>query len=444
MNDHRSVAFVTLGCAKNEVDTRRMHETLLADGYRIVNDINECDCVVVNTCAFIESAAQESIDQILDLAGDSSLKSRGVGIVVAGCLPSRFGSDLEDALEEARVYVPCDEEGSIADAIEESIRIAESNRIDDEHAANCDSYLQADVPHGLPYAYVKISDGCSRFCSYCTIPFIRGPYRSISLTDIDAECTKLIDEGIREIVLIGQDTGLWGSDIEDGRSLAELLEFLSHEHPDTWFRVMYTQPENVTDKLLEVIGRTPNICPYLDIPMQHCVQHILKDMNRTGSRESLDTLISKIRATVPKVAIRTTLMCGFPGETEEDFEELIDFVESSRFDYVGVFAFSPEEGTRAASMPDAVSEDEKQYRAERLRTIADAISTSVIAERIGEELPYLCEGIEDDGQAFGRCIIQAPEVDGVTYCDEVELGAIDDIEVLDTFMYDMEATLIDR
>lgn len=442
MKEQRSVAFVTLGCAKNEVDTRHMREILLNDGYQVVEDIDACDCVVVNTCAFIESAAQESIDQILDLAGDESLKDRNVGIVVAGCLPARFGTDLEEALDEARVYLSCDKEGSISEAVEKCIGDAFADDAVSTKLSSCGSDPMIDVDEGLPYAYVKISDGCSRFCSYCTIPFIRGPYRSIPLESIDEECSKLIEDGIREIVLIGQDTGLWGSDLGEDDSLASLLAVLSKRHPTTWFRVMYTQPENVTDELLETMRSTSNVCPYLDIPMQHCVEHILKAMNRAGSRDSLDGLLAKIRNEVPGVAIRTTLMCGFLGETEEDFEELVDFVESSRFDYVGVFAFSPEEGTKAYDMDDPVPEDEKQYRAERLRTIADAVSTSVVTERIGHTYPFLCEGEEADGQRFGRCIIQAPEVDGITFCDDMELGSISDVKVIDTFMYDMEATSI--
>ncbi len=245
---------------------------------------------------------------------------------------------------------------------------------------------------------------------------------------------------MRECVLIGQDTGLWGSDFDEPSSLASLLTGLAEEFPETWFRALYTQPEHVTDELLEALATKANLTPYLDIPMQHADASLLHAMNRKGSRETFEALIAHAREKVPGIALRTTLIAGFPGESEEAFESLVDFVEESALDYVGVFAYSREEGTRAAEMEGQLDEEEKAYRAERLRTVADAVSASVVGKRVGTVLPVLVEGVEEDGQLFGRAIIQAPEVDGITYLDAGTPGEIVEVGIDGTFLYDMEGT----
>ena len=275
---------------------------------------------------------------------------------------------------------------------------------------------------GAVSAYVKISDGCDRFCSYCTIPLIRGRYRSFPLADVCAEVDAHVARGVREIVLVAQDTGRWGTDFDAPSSLAALLSALAERHPRTWFRVMYVQPEGVDDALLDAVAAHANVCPYFDVPLQHVDPELLSAMNRRGSRAEFEDLARRIRERVPGAVLRTTLIAGFPGETEEQFQSLCDFVEDAPFDYVGVFAYSREEGTRAFGLPGQLDEDEKAERAQRLRDVADAACLPRIAARVGREMDVLVEGREEDGQLFGRAMCQAPEVDGVVYLDAGEVG----------------------
>lgn len=428
-----SVYFATLGCAKNEVDTRHMQEALVRDGFSIADGVEGCDAIVVNTCSFIRPAIEESIDAIFELAGIEDAHGSSIPVVVAGCLPARFGDDLAAELTEAAAFVPCADEGNIAAVLRTCLGLECVPLAEEPRSMGCE--------HVAPsFAYVKISDGCDRFCSYCTIPYIRGRYRSIPFDEVADDVRRAVEAGVREVVLIGQDTGLWGSDLAGGDSLATLLRRLAGMFPDIWFRAMYTQPENVSAELLDVLASCENVAPYLDVPLQHCVPRILKAMNRTGSREDFMRMLSDARAVVPGLAVRTTLIAGFPGETEEDFESLVSFVEEAGFDYVGVFPYSREEGTAAFSLEGQLDEDEKAYRAERLRTVADAVSAAVVAERVGQTCRVLVEGVEEDGQLFGRAAVQAPEVDGVTFLDAGRPGDVVEAVVEDALMYDMEAT----
>ena len=427
----RSVSFITLGCAKNEVDSEKMRDRARAAGYRIEADPQRADAVVVNTCSFIQSATEESLEAIFEAAGLENVASGEAKLIVAGCVPARYGDDLESELTEACAFVPCSKEddlGAILDGLFGESQPAPETGEDD-----------SEPDEARLSAYVKISDGCDRFCSYCAIPYIRGRYHSFELSDIDSEIDAHIVAGTREIVLIAQDTGRWGQDFEEPSSLAALLDHVAKRHPDTWFRVMYIQPEGVTDELLAVIAENGNVCPYLDIPLQHVDKTLLHAMNRAGSRESYTRLAEHIRALVPDVTLRTTLIAGFPGETEEQFEELCDFVEEGLFDYIGVFAYSREEGTRAYDLPDQVDDDVKAERAQTLRDLADASCTPRIASRIGRTMDVLIEGVEEDGQLFGRAMCQAPDVDGETYVGEGRVGDIVTVRIADTLLYEMEA-----
>ena len=428
----RAVSFITLGCAKNEVDSEKMREKARRAGSRIESDPESADAIVVNTCSFIQSATEESLEAIFEAAGMENVASGAAKLIVAGCMPARYGADLEKELDEACAFVPCNKEddlGSILDALFggpcESAAPAEGED---------DGAEQAPVS-----AYVKISDGCDRFCSYCAIPYIRGRYHSFPLSEIDAEIDAKVAAGTREIVLIAQDTGRWGQDFDEPSSLANLMSHVAERHPDTWFRVMYVQPEGVTDELLAAIAGHDNICSYLDIPLQHVDKELLRAMNRAGSREKYLALVKHIRDAVPDVTLRTTLIAGFPGETEEQFEELCDFVSEALFDYIGVFAYSREEGTSAYDLPGQIDEDEKAERAQTLRDLADAACTPRIAERQGREMDVLIEGVEEDGQLFGRAMCQAPDVDGETYVSEGEVGDIVHVKIADTLLYEMEA-----
>lgn len=424
-----TVAFVTLGCAKNEVDTQHMMRRVAQAGYEVVNDPEEANAVVVNTCSFIQSATEESIDTIFELAGLPNLKCGETKLIVAGCMPARYGEDLEAELGEVQAFVPCSKEEDIAHVLHTVLGI-------DEELPEWDLPATSEVS-----AYVKISDGCDRFCSYCTIPYIRGRYHSFSYADIYAEVQLQVSAGVKEIVLIAQDTGRWGTDFQEKSSLANLMSDLAESFPQTWFRVMYLQPEGITDELLSVMAGHDNICNYLDIPMQHVNADVLRSMNRRGSREEFDALLERVRAAVPGITLRTTLIAGFPGETDEQFEEMCEFVEEAGFDYVGVFAYSREEGTKSAELPNQIDDDEKTDRAQRLRDLADMVCTPVVASRIGQEMDVLIEGLEEDGQPVGRAMCQAPEVDGSVYVEGAKVGDIVHVKIIDTLFYEMEGEL---
>ena len=422
-----TVAFLTLGCAKNEVDTADMQEALVCAGFDIVDINDPADAIVINTCAFIQPAIEESIDTILEIAGLDEVASGATKLIVVGCMPSRFVDELIPEFPEVSNFIPCANEDSLVDVVSQALQRPSVEPRTVEFSYN-------------PSEYVKISDGCSRHCAFCTIPSIRGPYHSFSFDAIycDIECK--IKGGAKEIVLIAQDSGMWGLDLEPRESLASLLERLASSFPTTWFRVLYLEPVGVTDELISVMSKYDNICNYLDIPFQHCDPTILKSMNRTGSRKEFEQLIARIRQNIPDITLRTTLIVGYPGETDEQFDDLCDFISEAQLDYVGVFAYSREEGTKAASLPDQIDEDTKQERLQTIRDLADAVSAQKIAQRIGEKVNVLVLGAEEDGQLYGRCQSQAPEVDGVTYVENVAVGHFVSATITDTLLYEMEAT----
>ena len=289
---------------------------------------------------------------------------------------------------------------------------------------------------------MKISDGCDRFCAYCTIPYIRGRYHSFPEDEITAEVGGLVTAGAREIVLIAQDTGRWGQDFPEPSTLANLMGNLADKFSETWFRVMYIQPEGVTDELIEVVAIHDNICSYFDIPLQHSNRDILRSMNRRGDGEEFLALIDKIRQRIPEATLRTTLIAGYPGESDEQFEELCEFVEDADLDYIGVFAYSREEGTRAYNLDGQIDEDEKLARTQRLRDLADDVCAPRIAARLGQEMDVLVCGVEEDGQLFGRAMCQAPDVDGVTYVHDCQVGEIVRVVIDDVLLYEMEGSIV--
>lgn len=412
-----------------------MQRRLSDAGFRIVDALDDADCAVVNTCSFIRAATEESIDEILDVLNDPGVLVRGVPLVVTGCLPARYGDDLAAEMPEVASFVPCAGEEDIVAAVTMAL-------LDSPARADAPSVERVDArPAALPFSYVKISDGCDRFCSYCTIPFIRGRYRSFSLEDIIADVDAKVADGAKEIVLIAQDTGRWGTDLPEPSSLAMLVSTLAERHPRIWFRMMYIQPEGIDDALLAAMRDHDNVCDYLDVPIQHVDSGILASMNRSGSAEGFVRLVERIRAVLPDATLRTTLIVGFPGETEERFDELEAFVSEGHFDLVGVFPYSREEGTRAFDLPDQIDEEEKAYRADRIRAVADAVSAAKVAERIGTVCAVLVEGIEEDGQRYGRTRAQAPEVDGVTFVDRGEPGSIVEALIEDSLLYDMEGSV---
>ena len=464
MNNY-SVALVTLGCAKNQVDSSQMARRIAAAGFLLCEDPSAADVVVVNTCSFIQPAVEESIATIFELLDLPNFTEGNAQLVVAGCLPARYGTELQDSLTEAHAFLPCLDEKYIVTIIKEILGLLDDEEDcgdeDQPCSGNCAACghaslvdmpvpscanLSAQCPELLtqpdegPYsAFVKISEGCNRFCAFCMIPFIRGRYHSFPLEDIDAQVCAEIEHGAQEIVLIAQDTGRWGDDFEEPSSTAVLLDTLATRHPDTWFRIMYMEPEGVCDELLQTMASHDNICSYLDVPIQHSNADVLKAMNRRGSYDEFLAMYKNMRRIVPDITIRTTLIAGFPGETQEQFEELCEFLEEAELDYVGVFPYSAEEGTNAAKMPESIDEEEKIYRARTLREIADSISIAKVSARVGKQADVLILGREEDGQLVGRAKCQAPEVDGGVFLSEGKPGEIRSVIIGDSLLYEMEA-----
>lgn len=435
METARSVSFITMGCAKNEVDTSRMRSHLIKAGYSISEDPEAADAVIVNTCSFIQAATEESIEAILDVADFDSVRSGRAHLVVSGCMPARYGDDLASEIKEAGAFVPCSKEDDIVEIVDDLFDL-------DRSELGCSGVeLGREADPAPVSSYVKISDGCNRFCSFCSIPYIRGRYRSFGYDEIESRIDDLVRRGSREIVLIAQDTGRWGDDFEEPRTLAQLVGDLAESFPDTWLRLMYIQPEGVTDELIEAIASHDNVCDYFDIPFQHVNPRLLKLMRRKGSIGEFDRLTRRIRARIPDAALRTTFIAGFPGETEEEFEELLNYVSECDFDYIGVFPYSREEGTHAFELPGQIDEDEKLDRAQRLRELADAVCAARISARVGSVRKVLVCGEEDDGQVFGRAMCQAPDVDGVTYLDAGSAGEIVEALIDETLLYEMEGSV---
>lgn len=421
------VGFITLGCAKNEVDTSDMQKCLLEAGYKLTDDLEKTDVIVVNSCSFIQPAIEESLDTIFDILRLKNVEHGSTKLIVAGCMPARFGEDLSQELTEPDAFLPCAEEYRIVSLVDRLL------------GKKSDAGSVSVTLKQGPSAYLKISDGCSRRCSYCTIPIIRGPYHSFSFDEVVKQASELVNGGAKELVLIAQDSGLWGRDLESPLSLAYLLDYLAQMFPETWLRVLYLQPSGLTDELLNVMKNHDNICNYFDIPLQHCDSKILHSMNRKGSKQEYLDMVDKIRSTLPDVTLRTTLIVGYPGETEEQFEDLCDFISEAEFDYTGVFAFSPEDGTVAATLPNQIDDDTKNDRLQTIRDLADSISSKKIAERQNINQPVLVIGKEEDGQLYGRTKQQAPDVDGVTYVDSGTIGTINTYVITDTLLYEMEA-----
>ena len=428
------VCFVTLGCAKNEVDTAEMTKRLTSAGYEVCDDASTADVVVVNTCSFIQAATEESLEAIFEVCDLPNFIEGSAKLVVAGCMPARYGDDLASELGEAQAFVPCSKEDDIVEVLAGVLGDA---------APHASMTADAQSPWAAsPASYVKISDGCDRFCSFCAIPYIRGRYHSFPLETVRASVAERVEAGVREITLIAQDTGRWGEDFDEPSNTAALLATLADEFPQTWFRLMYIEPQGVSDELLDVIASKPNVCKYLDMPLQHASKPVLRAMNRRGDENSHHELVARIRERVPGITLRTTLIAGFPGETDVDFDVLQNFLEEVEFDYVGVFPYSQEEGTRAAEMDGQIDEAIKIERAQSLRDISDAIGEAHVSARIGQEMDVLVLGCEEDGQLYGRAMCQAPEVDGVVYLEEGEVGDIVRVRITDTLVYEMEGDVV--
>lgn len=431
--------YVTLGCAKNEVDTDRMRALLNEAGYGESEDVEGADVVLVNTCSFLASATSESIDATLDLADEVKSGVREKPIVMCGCVPSRYGDQLLEELPEVSALVRTDEEDDIVRIVDAVLGV------DSRPVAPAGAMRTIEGAS----AYVKISDGCDRFCAFCAIPYIRGRYFSRPEGQILQEVHTLMEGGVKEVVLIGQDTGIWGSDLGSGRTLAWLLRRVAEEvRPyGGWVRVLYLQPEGMTDELVSVLRDVPEVLPYIDIPIQHCCERVLRSMGRSGSEGELRELFARLREQIPGMVLRTTGLVGFPGETEEEFQRLLDFVQEEEFDYTSVFSYSREDGTKAANLPDQVSEEDKLDRAQRLLDVAEQLGFAATAKHVGEEADVIIDGVEesDDGvELVGHTWFQAPDCDGAVHIRTGEAGVGDVVRVrlVDSFCYELEGELV--
>jgi len=387
------VFLLTLGCPKNTVASRRLGENLIRAGLELTEVPDEADALVVNTCGFIEAASEESIEALLEL---SRVKARGgQRLAAVGCLAERYGKELAAALPELDICVGLDH------AMELPRLLGEGGTVERD----------GKVAVG-PSVYLEITSGCDQRCSFCTIPRIHGPFNSRPPREVRDEAAALVRSGARELVLVGQETGAYGSDLSPETDLAELIRVLPDESGLAWLRVLYLQWYHVEERLLEVMAADPCIRDYLDIPIQHASPDIVKAMNRRGDAVKYLERLEKVRAYLPEVALRTSLIVGFPGETDEDLLELADFLREARFDYVGVFEFSAEEGTAAAALPGQVSGDEKRERADQIRLLADNIGHGSLTRRLGRKVEVLVEEVKGD-LGIGRAWFQAPEIDGL-------------------------------
>ena len=431
---------VTLGCAKNEVDSDRMRALLVSAGLEETDSAEEADVAIVNTCSFLASATEESVEATLELAEAASEGVRSLPIVMCGCVPSRYGDALADELPEVAAFVRAEDEDGIVGVVSEVLGVSA------EEGGEASGPLR--TVEGAS-AYVKISEGCDRFCTFCAIPYIRGRYRSRPAPEIVAEVTALMEGGVREVVLIGQDTGVWGSDLGEGQTLAALLgEVAAAVRPyGGWVRVLYLQPEGMTDALVAAIRDTPEVLPYIDIPIQHCSERVLKAMGRSGSPEELRALFSRLRTEIPGMVLRTTGMAGFPGETDEEADELYDFIAEEGFDYCSVFAYSQEEGTRAAAMEDQVDEAVKLERTQRLVDLTEQLGFAATAAHVGERVRVIVDGVEEGEngpELIGHAWFQAPDSDGAVHIPfgEATVGDVVTVDLVDSFCYELVGELV--
>ncbi|MCI7084868.1 30S ribosomal protein S12 methylthiotransferase RimO [bacterium] len=407
------VGIVSLGCEKNRVDAEMLLYKLKEKGFTIVDDPAMCDVAIVNTCGFIESAKQESIDEIIELG---KLKAEGKikKIIVTGCLAQRYKSEIMQNMFEVDAVAGIGANSDIADIV---MRTVQGENVE-EFPEKTLLPLEGGRVQSTPgyYAYIKIAEGCSNCCSYCAIPLIRGKFRSRKMENIIEEANRLAENGVKELIVIAQDTTKYGVDLYGEPSLAKLLKELCKIEKLKWIRVLYCYPENLTDELIDTMAQEEKIVKYIDLPMQHCSAQVLHNMNRKGDRDTLKAKVEKLREKIPDITIRTTFITGFPGETREDFEDLAEFAKEMKFQRLGCFAYSQEENTKAAEMSMQIDPEIKQKRADIIMEQQQLIMEEYCKQLMGKTITVLCEGYDRYAECyFGRSQADAPEVDGVVF-----------------------------
>lgn len=432
----KNVYYTTLGCSKNDVDTASMRTILENKNYNTVFNPEAADVIVVNTCGFIEDAKKESIEEIFNMA--EYTKGENKKLVVSGCLAQRYADELMEEIPDIDCILGTGQIAHIDSYIENLNSNVRQKSIDDINSEYVEGLYKTNV---TPVEYVKISEGCNNFCSYCIIPALRGKNRSRSIENILDEVKYLVAQGTKEIVLIAQNTTDYGIDLYGEYSLPKLLKELEMIENLKWVRLLYLYPDNFTDELIEVFKNSKKILKYADIPLQHVNDSVLKGMNRRTSKADIEHLISKLRKEIPEMIIRTTFIVGFPGETDSDFEELCTFVKDMKLDKVGVFEFSREENTNAYSMENQVDAKTKSVRKRRLMEIQEEVSARKISEKIKKNFECIIEEINEE-TIVARSYMDAPEIDGVVYVngdylDVYKVGDFIDVLITDTMEYDM-------
>ena len=439
-----NILFVSLGCDKNLVDSEVMLGLLANHGHQMVDSEEDADVIVVNTCCFINDAKEESIQTILEMA---EYKKAGSikALIVTGCLAQRYKQEIMDEIEEVDAVLGTTSYDKIVEVIDEALQGHKSLELTDIDALpTVDS--KRLVTTGGHFAYLKIAEGCDKHCTYCIIPKIRGNFRSVPMERLIKEARDLVEQGVKEIILVAQETTLYGVDLYGKKSLHVLLKELCKIGGLRWIRILYCYPEEITDELIQVIKEEDKICNYLDIPIQHASDGVLKRMGRRTSKQQLIDTVNKLREEIPDIALRTTLITGFPGETEEQHEELMEFVDEMEFDRLGVFTYSPEEDTPAATMPDQIEESVKEDRQAEIMELQQEIAFDLAERMIGKEVIVMFEGkVADENVYVGRTYMDAPNVDGLIFVEtneELMSGDFAKVRITGALEYDLIGELI--
>lgn len=438
------VLFISLGCDKNLVDSEVMLGLLAEKGYQMTDDETEAEVIVINTCCFIHDAKEESIQTILEMA---EYKKEGTlkALIVTGCLAQRYQQEILDEIPEVDEVLGTTSYPEIVDAIENALKgRAEVRMTDIDALPLVDTARQ--VTTGGHFAYLKIAEGCDKHCTYCIIPKIRGNYRSVPMERLIKEAKGLAEKGVKELILVAQETTLYGKDLYGEKSLHRLLKELCRISGIRWIRILYCYPEEIDDNLIQVMKEEPKICHYVDLPIQHANTDILKRMGRRTSKEQLEEIIGKLRKEIPDIAIRTTLITGFPGETEEQHQELVDFVDEMEFDRLGVFTYSSEEDTPAAEMEGQIPEEVKEDRQAEIMELQQEIAFEQAEDMVGKEVLVMIEGkVADENAYVGRTYKDAPNVDGLIFVnteEELMSGDFARVKVTGAAEYDLIGELI--
>jgi ribosomal protein S12 methylthiotransferase len=448
MNEEREnrmkLLFVSLGCDKNLVDTEFMLGMLRDDGIEITNDETEADIIIVNTCCFINDAKEESVNTILEMA---EYKKTGPlkALIVTGCLAQRYKEEIKTEIPEVDAILGTNSYEDIVKAVHEALGGTFYENFKTLEGLPS-IHTKRSVTTGGHFAYLKIAEGCGKMCTYCAIPYIRGKYRSIPMEQLLASAKELAAQGVKELILVAQETTLYGVDLYGEKTLSKLHELCKIEEIQ-WIRLMYCYPEEITDELIDTIAEEEKVCHYLDIPIQHSEDPVLRRMGRRTCKKDIVELIAKLRIRMPDIAIRTTLIAGFPGETEADHEALMEFVNESEFDRLGVFTYSPEEGTPAASFPDQIENEVAEKWRDDIMALQQEVSYDKNQELLGKSLTVLIEGyVAEDDVYVGRTYRDAPDVDGMVFVDapyELMSGTFVQVRITDANEYDLTGEMIE-